>query len=360
MAEGEPLALRDFAVRLAEVVSPQASGLVLAVSGGPDSMALLLLVAALRRQTLLPPIVVGTVDHGLRPGSAEETARVEAAANAQGLACRRLIWSGAKPARAMQEKAREARYGLLTALCTEIGADHLLTAHTGDDQAETVLFRLLRGSGWAGLAGMAPRTQRGGVTLARPLLGIVKARLVATCRAAGVLFCQDPANADTRFARARIRGVLPLLAAEGFDSAALVRLAGRVGRAENALQHAAGQAAQACRWRGDADSAGRLDAKLLVAMPRELTIRVLGQAVAEAGGAARRLDRLERLAERIAAAVHAGTGWRATLGGAIVTLRPDGLLEVVREGPRLRGAGSPASMRSGQPQVGTVRFPWQA
>lgn len=360
MAEAEPLDIADFAARLERVVSPQASGLVLAVSGGPDSMALLLLVADLRGRAALPPIVVGTVDHALRPGSADDAMRVEAAARGHGLACRRLTWDGPKPARAVQQKAREARYGLLTGLCVEVGADHLVTAHTGDDQAETVLFRLLRGSGWAGLAGMAPRTERGGLTIARPLLGIAKARLVATCRAAGVSFGDDPANSDPRFARTRLRGILPLLAREGFTPTALVRLAGRVARAEDALRQAADTAAQACRRPPDATAAVRLDAVRLVDMPRELVIRVLGGAVAEAGGAARRLDRLERLAERIVAAAHAGAGLRATIGGVRVTLTPDGLLAIVREGPRRRGSNGAPSTRCGLPREDVGHFPWQA
>lgn len=359
MAEAAPLAITDFAARLGRVVSPQASGLVLAVSGGPDSMALMLLVAALRGQAALPPITVGTVDHALRPGSADEAARVEAIALTHGLACRRLTWSGPKPARAVQEKAREARYRLLGTLCAEVGADHLLTAHTGDDQAETVLFRLLRGSGWAGLAGMAPTVRRGGVTLARPLLGIAKARLVATCRAAGASFCDDPANTDPRFARARLRRILPLLAAEGFEAAALMRLAGRVARAEEALQRAAETAAQSCRLPGDPSGTVRLDAARLVDMPREIVIRVLGHAVSEAGDGARRLDRLERLADRITT-VQGGAGLRATIGGAIVTLTPDGRLVVGREGPRRRGARGGRAERSGQPQAQPGAFPWQA
>ncbi len=359
MAEPTPLDAREFAARFGQVVPAGASGIVLAVSGGPDSLALMLLVAALRRHGPLPPVVVGTVDHGLRPGSADDAARVEAAAREHGLSCRRLLWTGPRPAGAVQEKAREARYRLLTGLCASVGADHLVIAHTADDQAETVLFRLLRGSGWAGLAAMTPRVERDGVTLARPLLGVAKARLVATCQAAGMAFCADPANADPRFARARLRRILPLLAAEGFDGAALVRLAGRVARAEDALRHAAEVASQACRCAPDEACAVRLDAARLLAQPREIAIRVLGRAVTDAGGAPRRLDRLERLAERIADAADAGAGLRATIGGVLVNLTPDGRLALGREAPRRRGLGQAATARSGPPETEAARFPWQ-
>lgn len=360
MADPTPLDAREFAARFGRVVPAGASGVVLAVSGGPDSLALLLLVAALRRHGALPRIVVGTVDHALRAGSADDAAKVEAAARAQGLDCRRLLWSGAKPAQAVQEKAREARYRLLTGLCAEVGADHLVTAHTGEDQAETVLFRLLRGSGWAGLAAMAPRVERNGVTLARPLLGVPKARLIATCRAAGLAFYEDPANTDPRFARARLRRIMPLLAAEGFDGAALVRLAGRVARAEDALRDGAEAASLACRCAPGEAGAVRLDAARLLAAPREIVIRVLGRAVTDAGGAPRRLDRLERLAERIADAAAARLGLRATLGGVLVTLTPDGWLALGREAPRRRGVGQAATARSGPTETEAERFPWQA
>lgn len=360
MAEPRPLEALEFAARFGRVVSAGATGVVLAVSGGPDSLALLHLVAELRHHRPLPPVAVATVDHALRPGSADDAAMVEAAARAAGFDCHHLIWSGAKPSRAVQEKAREARYRLLIELCGAIGADHLLTGHTGDDQAETVLFRLLRGSGWAGLAAMAPTAERGGVTLARPLLNVAKAQLVATCRAAGAAFREDPANTDPRFARGRLRRVLPLLAAEGFDRAALVRLAGRVARAEEALQHAAEAASQACRPTPDDDDAVQLEVARLVALPREVMIRVLGRAVTDAGGASRRLDRLEALAARIVSAAAAPTALRATIGGVLVTLTPDRRLAFSREGPRRRGLGQAATARSGRPRREAGRFPWQA
>ncbi len=146
-----------------------------------------------------------------------------------------LVWEGEKPAARLQERAREARYDLLTAEARRVGAGVIVTAHHLDDQAETVLFRLMRGSGLAGLAGMAARTRRGEVEIARPLLGLGKAELVAFCEARGLAYVSDPSNENPRFARPRLRRLAGALAAEGLDAPALARLARRAAVAEAAL-----------------------------------------------------------------------------------------------------------------------------
>jgi len=113
--------------------------------------------------------------------------------------------------------ARAARYRLLADAARKTGATHVITAHTRDDQAETVLMRMLRGSGIAGLAAMARETERDGVRLARPLLEISKAQLLATLRKAKIAFADDPTNRDNNFTRPRVRALMPALAAEGGD-----------------------------------------------------------------------------------------------------------------------------------------------
>ena len=129
--------------------------LILAVSGGPDSTALLWLAARWRaRRKHGPTLIAVTVDHGLRPEAAGEARAVKRLAQKLGVAHRTLRWSGKKPASGIQQAAREARYRLLADAARKGGARHILTAHTLDDQAETVLFRLARGSGIAGLRGM--------------------------------------------------------------------------------------------------------------------------------------------------------------------------------------------------------------
>src|SRR5205085_7051707 len=192
-----------------------ASGVVLAVSGGPDSMALMRVAAEVRAASALVPVTVATVDHGLRPESRAEAETVAGWAGACGFPHKLLAWSGEKPGTGLQEAAREARYRLLTGFAAESGASHILTAHTLDDQAETLLMRMSRGTGIAGLAGMRAETKLGAATLARPFLGLAKAELLALCEAHGWPYLDDPSNTDPRFARSRWRKLPPLLAREG-------------------------------------------------------------------------------------------------------------------------------------------------
>ena len=212
------------------------SALLLAVSGGPDSVALMLLAARWPRRAAGVKITVATVDHGLRENSRDEALQVGRWAGALGFDHRLLIWDGPKPATRIQETARAARYALLCACAREIAREcAVVTAHHADDQAETILFRLTRGSGVAGLSGMASASTRGGVRLLRPLLDVPKAALEAICDEAGHPFFRDPANENTRFARARLRALNATLSAQGLDRGALLRLGGRAARAESAL-----------------------------------------------------------------------------------------------------------------------------
>ena len=129
---------------------------MLAVSGGPDSTALLYLAARWRdRHKSSPRLIAVTIDHGLRPQARHEAAAVKRLAGKLGVEHRTLRWRGAKPATGLQEKARLARYRLLQLAARRAKSRRVLTAHTLDDQAETVLFRMARGSGLAGIAGMA-------------------------------------------------------------------------------------------------------------------------------------------------------------------------------------------------------------
>jgi tRNA(Ile)-lysidine synthase len=164
--------------------------LLLAVSGGPDSTALMLLAARWRKTLKTKPkLLAVTVDHALRAESKREAAAVARLARKLGIAHRTLRWAGTKPKTGLQEAARLARYRLLAAAARKAKASHVITAHTRDDQAETVLIRMSRGSGIAGLAAMArlssvPGDAEGQIKLVRPLLDIAKTRLVATLHAA--------------------------------------------------------------------------------------------------------------------------------------------------------------------------------
>ena len=196
-----------------------APAIVLAVSGGPDSVALMWLAARWRRAlTRGPRLIAVTVDHGLRAEAAREARDVKRLAKSLDLPHRTLRWTGAKPKTGLPAAARAARYRLLAQAARKHGATHILTAHTRDDQAETLLMRMLRGSGIAGLAAMARESEREGVRLARPLLDISKSQLIATLNKAKIGFADDPTNRDIGFTRPRLRALMPALAEEGGDA----------------------------------------------------------------------------------------------------------------------------------------------
>jgi tRNA(Ile)-lysidine synthase len=301
----------------------RAPALAVAVSGGADSLALALLAAgwARRRGGALTAL---TVDHGLRPAAAAEARQVARWLAGRGIAHRRLTWRGAKPSRNIQAAARAARYALMTDWCRRQGVLHLLLAHHRDDQAETLLLRLGRGSGVDGLAAMAPVAELADIRLLRPLLGTARDRLIATLDAAGQPWIEDPTNRDPAHARVRLRGLKPALAAEGLTAERLAATAGRLGRARAALESAvAALLAEAAA----VYPAGhcRLDPTVLAAAPSEVALRALARALATIGGDVHgpRLDGLERLWAAIAAG---RLGGGRTLAGCRVLPRPDGLL----------------------------------
>src|SRR5438445_5526833 len=202
-----------------------APALVLAVSGGPDSLALMWLAARWRAAlTRGQRLIAVTVDHGLRPEAAREARNVKRLARILDVPHRTVRWTGAKPRTGLPAAARAARYRLLAQAARAHGATHVLTAHTRDDQAETLLMRMVRGSGIAGLAAMARESEREGVVLARPFLNVSKSRLIATLKKAKIDFADDPTNRDTSFTRPRLRTLMPVLAAEGGDVSNLARL----------------------------------------------------------------------------------------------------------------------------------------
>jgi tRNA(Ile)-lysidine synthase len=260
-----------------------APALLLAVSGGPDSVALMWLAARWRRALSRGPrLVAVTVDHGLRAEAAREARAVKALARALDVEHRTMRWNGSKPSTGVPAAARAERYRLLTQAAHNAGASHILTAHTRDDQAETLLMRLLRGSGIAGLSAMARESDRDGVTLARPLLAVPKSRLVATLDKAGVGYADDPTNRDTAFTRPRLRALLPLLAAEGGDARGLSRLAARLARANEAVEVLTDGAERYLVLKGSAAprSHGReLDADAFAALPEEIRLRLLMRAI---------------------------------------------------------------------------------
>lgn len=296
---------------------------VLAVSGGPDSVALMWLAARWRNKLKRgPQLIAVTVDHGLRKEAAREAREVERLARTLGIEHRTLRWQGAKPKTGLPAAAREARYRLLARAAREGGAAHIATAHTRDDQAETLLMRLLRGSGVAGLAAMAAETEREGVRLLRPLLDISKAELIATLEAAGVGFADDPTNRDHAFTRPRLRALMPLLAEEGVDARMLARLAARLARANDAVEVLADGAERYLALTDRGAPAGSYDARAFAALPAEVRLRLLRRAVDRHGheGPAE-LGKVEALLEALDRAVaERQTRLKQTLAGATISL----------------------------------------
>jgi tRNA(Ile)-lysidine synthase len=300
-----------FSRDLDAIVAPGAR-IGIAVSGGPDSLALLLLAAEARPGR----IEAATVDHALRPESRAEAEMVGKVCDRLGMphAILTAQWEQ-KPATAVQERARAVRYRLLGEWARSRGLDLIATAHHLDDQAETLLMRLARGAGVRGLAGMR-RLSRGspaGVPLARPLLGWRHSELEAICAAAGVEPVRDPGNEDGQFERVRVRNALA--ADDGLDPGALAKSAAHLAEADAALDWAAEAEWQRAitEEKGELAYAGR-DA------PPEIRRRILRRAIlslASEGDGEIRGRELDRLLETLE------TGGTATLRGVLCTGGPD-------------------------------------
>lgn len=318
-----------------------APAIVLAVSGGPDSIALMWLAARWRRALARGPrLVAVTVDHGLRAEAVQEARAVKRLARSLDLTHRTMCWIAAKPNTGLPAAARNARYRLLAQAAQACGATHILTAHTRDDQAETLLMRMLRGSGIAGLAAMARQSEREGVVLARPFLNVSKSQLVATLKKAGIGFADDPTNRDIRFTRPRLRAILPVLAAEGGDTRNLARLASRLGRANAAVEIMVDGAERYLALRDrEALQAGfaanSFDCSAFAALPEEIRLRLLLRAInryghegpAQLGKVEALLAALDRAAQE--PPLHRKrprlnrTRLKQTLAGALVSLIDD-------------------------------------
>lgn len=319
--------------------------LLVAVSGGPDSVALLALLSEWAGQPGRPALYAATVDHGLREASTAEAEAVAGLCRGLDVPHAILRWSGPKPASGIQERARKARYSLLAQHALSLGGAVLVTAHTLDDQAETMLMRMARGSGPAGLVGMRSRVRKGVVELARPLLGLPKARLVATAETRGLPFIQDPSNADARFERVRWRGLMPRLADEGLSAERLATLAARLARMEAAVAHRVAALLPNLKSSGAGESV-RLDLAGLGDEPEEIVLRLIACGLEVAAGSEGenlpRLERLEACVDALVAAASRGAAMTRTLSGCVLALDRKGVLTLSREPMRRRGIHSAA------------------
>ena len=224
-------ALGEFDARLSALKAPRR--FAVAVSGGRDSMALARLAADYGRDNGAE-IIAYSVDHGLRPEARAESAQAGKWCAAIGLDHRVLKWTGEKPATGIQAAARAARYRLLAKAAKEDDFPAILTAHSADDQAETVFMRLVRGAGPVGLSAMDDDVKIAAgagspVRLLRPLLSFTRAQLTAIVENAGQDFIDDPSNEDPAFERVRTRALLAALEEQDLlTGAALNRTASRL------------------------------------------------------------------------------------------------------------------------------------
>jgi tRNA(Ile)-lysidine synthase len=372
--DDSPISVQDAKTLFADFRALPA--IVLAVSGGPDSVALMWLMARWRRGLAAAPrLLAVTVDHGLRAEAAREARDVRRLAQELDIPHRTMRWTADKPRSGVPAAARTARYRLLARAARTFGATHVLTAHTRDDQAETLLMRLLRGSGIAGLSAMARASAREDLVLARPLLDIPKSRLIATLNKARIAFTDDPTNRDTALTRPRLRQLLPLLAAEGGDARGLARLASRLARANAAVDVLADGAERylaltdsmarngpaAGNPQSDDSRAREFDAKVFAAMPEEIRLRLLMRAIDHVGheGPAQ-LGKVEALLAQLDRSVTEKSAQRReraprfelrqTLAGALVSLGKGRIRIEPAPLRRSRAAGI-----SGQSRIGSKR-----
>jgi tRNA(Ile)-lysidine synthase len=206
-------AVAEVRVAVRRALRGRTGEVVVALSGGADSLALTA-ATAFEAPKLGLAVRAVVVDHGLQDASAKIADAAAAAARGLGAAAS-VIRVHVDGEGGVEAAARAARYAALTSAARDAGAAAILTGHTLDDQAETVLLGLARGSGAASLQGMAPASERDGIQVLRPLLGVRRATTRAACAAEGLQPWEDPHNEDPAFARVRVRRtVLPTLEAE--------------------------------------------------------------------------------------------------------------------------------------------------
>lgn len=293
------------------------SNLALAVSGGADSICLLFVFNRWRLRSGWPGrCEVLTVDHGLRPESAVEAQSVRDLCGRYGIPCTLLRWLEDKPKTGIQDAARTARYQLFKDHVRKSGAEALLLAHHQDDQAETFLDRLTRGSGVTGLSGMAPDERKGpfGLRLLRPFLEVPKSRLVATLQIEGLTWHEDPSNLDPKYKRSRLRRILELLSEEGLTADRISETARQLRRARTALDSVV---THIFLTEVEEHPAGPLRVPLtsVLALEEELRLRLMVLMINRVSGShyAPRLRQIELLDQWL----RSGKSGRTTLGGAL-------------------------------------------
>lgn len=322
--------------------------IAIGVSGGSDSMALSFLASRWAKARGGRALAL-TVDHGLRTESAEEARTVGLWMQQLGMEHKVLNWVGEKPKTGIHEAARQARYDLLSNECEQRGIRHLLIAHTMDDQAETVVMRLCKGSGPDGLAGMSQVRLMQHGRLLRPLLGVSREALKETCRAAELSWVDDKSNYSDKFTRARVRKIMQLLEPEGFTKENLVMTAGRCA-SDRVTYESLVSEFMAKNVAVYPEGWCKIDFSALRLQPRALLMRIIARLTMIIGGNDRapRMEKLENAADYI----YAGRSSAWTLGGCVFFVRR-GELHVCRE---LAAVAAPVELKPGETVIWDGRF----
>jgi tRNA(Ile)-lysidine synthase len=323
----------------------------LAVSGGVDSVALMFLVRSwLDLRSSGPQITVLTVDHRLREAAASEAEWVKGKAEWLDFQHETLIWEGEKPRSALQAEARRARYGLMTAYCRAATIPAIATAHTSDDQAETFLMRLARGSGLDGLSAMEDISRRDGIDILRPLLMVSRRRIEAFLTKWEQSWLDDPSNEDERYERVRVRHKLKAAQSLGLSPAAIALSARRLRRARNALD---GVTSEFLRAKVSLHEAGFARFRLpeLFEIHEDVALRALARMIAAVGGSSERL-RLSKIEACYQMMLH--TPRSATLGCCRLIAK-NAELTIIREIGRMEAAGR-CGVQPGETMLWDERF----
>ena len=324
-----PLEGREFADLMAACVEVGSSrGIAVGVSGGADSMALVLLADRWARDRGIK-LTALTVDHGLREAAATEAARVAGWLDLHGIAHQTLRISCPRPGAGVQRAARAWRFAAFDAWCRDNDAGPILLAHTREDQAETLWLRIAADSGPDGLAAMRPHARVRGLEIARPLLSVPKRRLIATCRARGQAWIEDPSNRDLRYTRVQLRNMAPRLSDGGLNASVAARVTSAMTIARAAMDR---QCATFLKRHGGVSPTGVawFDNRPFKRLPCSFQHILLSRLTRAIGGAELppRRARVERLAEVLR---DGEDNCARTLAGCIVSRHRDGKVWVFRE-----------------------------
>ncbi|MBP6014831.1 MAG: tRNA lysidine(34) synthetase TilS [Alphaproteobacteria bacterium] len=322
-------------------------------------MALMLLTARWCKRRGLPPPQAFTVDHGLRKDSDREAQKVSHWAHIRGVPHQALVWIGHKPAENIQARAREARYRLLGERMQALGLKTLLTGHTRDDQAETFLLRLARGSGLDGLSGMAPVAPFplagfAELHIARPLLAFSHKQLMGTLTQLDQPWIDDPSNADDRFARVQIRNAMTALENAGLTGERIAGATTHLRRAREAIEASVAQliaaAVELSPW-----GYALVAADTFAAAPREVSLRALAKLIEVVGGGEYppRFEQTEAALEWLTA--HTGPKGR-TLGGCRLARREQRTILIAREEAALAKEDPIEQLEPGTRRIWDRRF----